>query len=97
MSAVEDKIKAKEREVIEQKRAEINVLRMTADNLEKGKRKLEEILSKMESEAVELSETKTLLQEKDNQLKELLIKHDDADKQVAIDDAYGPSEPLYKQ
>lgn len=97
VSAVEDRLKAKEREMVEQKRAEINVLRKTADDLEKGKRRLEEIMSKMESEAVELAETKHQLREKDNQLKELLLKHEDSDKQVAIDDAFGPTEPLYKQ
>ena len=97
VTAVEDRVKAKEREKVEQHRAEVNVLRKQAEDLERGKRKLEEIMSKMEAEAVALSETKDQLRERDAQLDVLIAKHTDNDKQDDIDDAFGPMEPLYKQ
>ncbi|KAI1304614.1 Tumor susceptibility -like protein [Halotydeus destructor] len=97
MSAVMDKIKAKEREKISQTKAEMEVLKKTSHDLENGKRKLEEITRRMENEMIELADTKEKLTEKDNQLKELLSKHESQETQVDIDEAFGPSEPLYKQ
>lgn len=99
ISAVEDKIREKAREKLAQKQAEMEVLRNTGIELEKGKRKLEETMSRMETEMVDLAETKKMLEEKDREFMELISKesNNDRNQPEMIDEAFGPSEPLYKQ
>lgn len=97
ISAAEETIKAKIREKVAQKEAEIEVLENTAVELEKGRRKLEEMITRMENEAVELSETKRVLDEKNNHYQALIVKYRDSNQEPDIDEAFGPIEPLYKQ
>lgn len=97
ISAAEEAIKSKIREKVSQKEAEIEVLENTGVELEKGRRKLEEMISRMENEAVELTDVKSQLEEKNNHYESLIIKYRDTNKEPDIDEAFGPIEPLYKQ
>ena len=54
LSAVEAKVKTKLREVFEQTHAEMEVLRRTQTDLNRGKSTLEELLKKLENEQVHL-------------------------------------------
>lgn len=96
MSAIEDKSKIKLREKLGQCQAEIDVLRKTSDELNKGKSRLEGILSKMEEKLTDLEKCKKELMLKDTQINKLLDKFEDEGNND-IDDAFAPSEPLYKQ
>lgn len=52
----------------------------------------------METESVELSETKRLLEEKNNQFQDLISKLESSQGTPPdIEEAFGPIEPLYKQ
>jgi ESCRT-I complex subunit TSG101 len=97
LSAVEDKLKERLREKTAQSQAEIEVLRNTANDLNKGKAKLEEMMVRMEREVTEIEETKRQLQAKNSQLGEILAKHENNGNTPNIDEAFGPTEPLYKQ
>ncbi|XP_013789333.1 tumor susceptibility gene 101 protein-like isoform X2 [Limulus polyphemus] len=96
LSAVEDKLKKRLREVIAQTQAEIQVLKKTQDDLNNGKIKLDDIISKLEQEQVELESNVRILREKNNEMKEILSKMEDQDG-VEIDDAVVTTAPLYKQ
>ena len=74
MSAIEDKSKIKLREKLGQCQAEIDVLRKTSDELNKGKSRLEGILSKMEEKLTDLEKCKKELMLKDTQINKLLDK-----------------------
>lgn len=97
ISAAEEAINAKIREKVAQKEAEIEVLENTTVELEKGRRKLEEMISRMENETVELSETKRSLEERSSHYQALILKYKDSSHEPDIDEAFGPIEPLYKQ
>ncbi|RWS30997.1 tumor susceptibility protein-like protein [Leptotrombidium deliense] len=97
LSAVEDKLKERLKEKLGQLQAEVDVLRQTSEDLNKGKAKLEEIMTKIENETVELEDTKRELVTKNSHLSNLITKHESDSKNVEIDDAFGPNEPLYKQ
>jgi ESCRT-I complex subunit TSG101 len=55
------------------------------------------MIRRMEDEMVELNDCNRQLNVMNSQLSELLSKCDETEKTVDIDDAYGPSQPLYKQ
>lgn len=97
LSAAEETIKSKVREKVGEKEAEIEVLENTARELEKGRQKLDDMITRMENETIELTETKRLLDEKNTQYQSLIAKHRDSDAEADIDEAFGPIEPLYKQ
>lgn len=96
LSAVEDKLKKRLREVIAQMQAEIQVLKKTQDDLNIGKSKLDDIISKLEQEKAELESNVRILREKNNEMKEIISKMEDQDG-VDIDDAVVTTAPLYKQ
>ena len=97
ISAAEEAIKAKIRENVAQKEAEIEVLQNTAVELEKGRQKLEEMITRMENETIELNEVQRTLEEKSSHYETLIAKHRDSNQEPDIDEAFGPIEPLYKQ
>lgn len=51
----------------------------------------------METDSVELNDCKQKLVAKNSQLDELVKKCEENGKSVVIDDAFGPTHPLYKQ
>ncbi len=70
---------------------------ISGEDLNKGKTKLEDIIRRMEDEMIEINDCKQQLNAKNAQLSELISKCDDSDKTVDIDEAFGPTQPLYKQ
>lgn len=97
LSAVEDKMKQRLKEKVAQFQAEMDVLKKTSEDLNKGKRKLEDIMRRMDDEMIEINECKQQLDAKNLQLTELIAKFDESEKTLDIDDVFGPTQPLYKQ
>lgn len=96
LSAVEDKMKRRLREIFEQAQAEMNVLYKTQADLNTGKEKLEQIYKDLEQEKEEIESNITLLKEKDREIKEALQKVENQDK-LDIDEAVITTTPLYRQ
>ncbi|CAC5394602.1 TSG101 [Mytilus coruscus] len=86
LSAVEDKMKRRLREIFEQAQAEMNVLYKTQSDLNTGKTKLEQIFKDLEQEKEEIESNIKLLKDKDRELKEALQKVEHQDK-LDIDEA----------
>lgn len=98
ISAIEEEVRSKTSESISQKQAEIEVLQNTAVELEKGREKLNDLLSRMETDLISIAESKSQLEAKDRQFAEVIIKLQDCcEKPLNIEEAFGPLEPLYKQ
>ncbi|CAG2108055.1 unnamed protein product, partial [Medioppia subpectinata] len=97
ISCVEDKVKQRYREKEAQFHAEMEVLKKTSEDLNKGKQKLEDIMRRMEDEMIEINDSKQELSAKSAQLSEVISKCDDKEKTVDIDEVFGPTQPLYKQ
>ena len=98
ISAIEEEVRNKTSESISQKQAEIEVLQNTAFELEKGRDKLNDLLSRMETDLVLINESKSQLEDKDRQFTEIINKLQDcSEKPPNIEEAFGPLEPLYKQ
>lgn len=96
MSAVEDKMKRRLREIFEQAQAEMNVLYKTQSDLNTGKGKLEQMYKDLEQEKEEIESNIRLLKEKDREIKEALQKVENQDK-LDIDEAVITTTPLYRQ
>lgn len=96
LSAVEDKLKKRLREVLAQSQAEIEVLKRTEEDLNKGKVKLQEIISKMNHEQKNLERNIVTMSYKEGEINEIQQKLD-GQKQVSIDDAVIAPAPLYNQ
>ncbi|CAG2239491.1 STP22 [Mytilus edulis] len=96
LSAVEDKMKRRLREIFEQAQAEMNVLYKTQSDLNTGKTKLEQIFKDLEQEKEEIESNIKLLKDKDRELKEALQKVEHQDK-LDIDEAVITTTPLYRQ
>lgn len=96
LSAVEDKMKRRLKEIFAQAQAEMDALKKTQEDLGKGKQKLEDMLAKLEREQNEVERNVTILQEKDEELCSVLEKMENSE-EVDIDDAVVPTAPLYRQ
>lgn len=97
LSAVEDHMRSKRREKVSQIQDEIEVLKKTSNDLNRGKIQLDEMKARMAKEVKELTETKKKLQELDDQLQEFIIKYDNEGEEINPDEVYGPTQPLFKQ
>jgi len=97
LSAVEDKIRTRLREKVAQKEAEIEVLKNTQQELERGTRTLDTIISNCEKEAAELLDAKSHMEKLDIHYQSLILKYKDSEETPDIDEAFGPTEPVYKQ
>jgi len=95
-SAVEDKVRRGLREQVEEKRAEMDVLRRTAEELTQGQNKLKGMVAKIRSEEEELDKETNILEQKKVELEEIVERCDDSEP-LDPDDAVHPSCPLYKQ
>ncbi|XP_033627442.1 tumor susceptibility gene 101 protein-like [Asterias rubens] len=95
-SAVEDKLKRRLQDTYDGLQAEIDSLAVTKEKLKTGQQKLEDIISKLETEQVDLEKDIHLLKQKDEEIRLALSKLDGQD-QMDIDEAIIPTTPLYKQ
>ncbi|XP_014677867.1 PREDICTED: tumor susceptibility gene 101 protein-like [Priapulus caudatus] len=96
LSAVQDKMHRRLKEVFAQAQAEMDALKKTQEDLNKGKDRLEQIINSLEEEQVKVDQNVVLLKEKSEELKKLLGKMEEQE-QVDIDDAVVTTAPLYKQ
>ncbi|XP_018608106.2 tumor susceptibility gene 101 protein [Scleropages formosus] len=97
VSAVSDKVRRRMREEIERAQAELDALMRTEDDLKKGHRKLEGMLSRLNLEMAEVDKNIELLKQKDEELSNILEKTESQSEDKDIDDVIVPTAPLYKQ
>jgi ESCRT-I complex subunit TSG101 len=96
ISAVEDKMRRRIEEKVNQYQAEIQTLNRTKQELQEGQSKLNEIIKKLERDETELKKNIQMLNDKDGELKkslEQLEQNEDID----VDEAVTTTAPLYKQ
>ncbi|ELU15363.1 hypothetical protein CAPTEDRAFT_155778 [Capitella teleta] len=96
LTAVEDKMRRRLKEIFAQAQAELDVLKKTEEDLQKGKQTLDSMLQKLETEQNEVERNITLLQEKDEELRSSLEKVEGKE-DIPIDDIVLPAAPLYRQ
>lgn len=96
ISAVEDKMRRRIQEKVNQYQAEIQTLKRTKQELMEGQSKLNEILRKLERDEVELTKNIQLLRDKDAELTKSLETLEQND-QIDVDEAVTTTAPLYKQ
>lgn len=86
------------KEKIHQIQDEIEVLKKTSNDLNRGKMQLDEMKTRMAKELAELTEAKDKLGELDQQLQEFIDKYDkEGEREIDPDEVYGPTQPLFKQ
>ncbi|XP_063366781.1 tumor susceptibility gene 101 protein [Cydia amplana] len=96
LSAVEDKLRRRLKEQSQQSQAELETLRRTQQELQEGKSRLEDILSRLQRERSELDKNVVILQEKEKELQaavERLAEQEGVD----VDEAVVTTAPLYNQ
>lgn len=96
ISAVEDKMRRRVQEKVNQCQAEIQTLKRTKQELMEGQSKLSEILKKLERDENELKKSIQLLSDKDAELIKSLETLEQND-QIDVDEAVTTTAPLYKQ
>lgn len=96
ISAVEDKMRRRIQEKVNQYQAEIQTLNRTKQELKEGQNKLNEIIKKLERDETELKKNIQMLKDKDGELTkslDLLEQNED----INVDEAVTTTAPLYKQ
>lgn len=96
LSAVEDKLVRRMKELYQQNQAELDTLQRTQEELKQGKTKLEMILNKMEKEKNDLDKNIMLLKDKEEELNKA-IERISNEEPIDVDDAITTTAPLYKQ
>lgn len=96
LSAVEDKLKRRLKEQSQQSQAELETLRRTEQELREGKSRLEDILTRLQRERVELDKNVAILQEKEKELQSAVERLSEQET-VDVDEAVVTTAPLYSQ
>lgn len=96
ISAVEDKLRRRIQEKVNQCYAEIQTLKRTKQELTEGKSKINEIISKLEREEQELKKNISVLEDKDTEL-EKAIENLTKSEEIDVDEAVITTAPLYRQ
>ncbi|XP_055624273.1 tumor susceptibility gene 101 protein isoform X2 [Toxorhynchites rutilus septentrionalis] len=96
VSAVEDKLKRRIQEKVNQCQAEIQTLKRTAQELNEGQTKINDILSRLERDEQEMTKSISVLQDKEQELDRALEALEQAD-EIDVDEAVITTAPLYKQ
>ena len=97
LSAVEDRLKYRLKEKVHQIQDEIEVLKKTSNDLNRGKMQLDEMKTRMTKELEDLARAKSRLGELNEQLQEFIVKYDKEGEEINPDEVYGPTQPLFKQ
>lgn len=97
LSAVEDRLKFRFRKRAHQLEDEIEVLKKTSADLNRGKRQLDETKERMQREMKELKEAQVKLREIDELFEGFIIRYDEDKDNINPDQVYGPTQPLFKQ
>ncbi|XP_055313356.1 tumor susceptibility gene 101 protein [Sitodiplosis mosellana] len=96
ISAVEDKLRRRIQERVNQHQAEMDTLNRTKHELNEGRAKINEIISKLEREENELKQNIAILEEKDKALEKSLETLEKVDT-IDVDEAVTTTAPLYRQ
>lgn len=96
ISAVEDKLRRRLQERVNQIQAEIQTLNRTKQELTEGQSKIKDIIMKLEAEHAELTRNMETLREKDAELDKCLETIEKAG-EMDIDEAVVTTAPLYRQ
>ncbi|CAH1798904.1 unnamed protein product [Owenia fusiformis] len=96
LSAVEDKMRRRLKEIFAQAQAEMDALKKTQEDLNAGKAKLEEMVGNLEKEQIEVEKNISLLREKDEEIMDVLARMENREA-IDIDEAVVAPAPLYKQ
>lgn len=96
ISAVEDKLRRRIQEKVNQCQAEIQTLKRTKQELTEGRSKINEIIGKLEREETELRKNISVLEDKDQELEKSLESLEKVDG-IDVDEAVTTTAPLYRQ
>lgn len=96
ISAVEDKLRRRIQEKVNQCFAEIQTLKRTKQELTEGKMKINELISKLEKEEGDLQKNIAVLEDKDAEL-EKALENLTANEEIDVDEAVITTAPLYRQ
>ncbi|CAL8085341.1 unnamed protein product [Calicophoron daubneyi] len=97
-SAVLDKIRRVQREMLLQHQDELQSLRQTQADLRRGGEILQDMITRMDSERIRASEALESLKVRNNELTDLVTRLSAADKEpINVDEAVDTTAPLYRQ
>ncbi|XP_016985246.1 tumor susceptibility gene 101 protein [Drosophila rhopaloa] len=96
ISAVEDKLRRRIQEKVNQYQAEIETLNRTKQELVEGSSKIDAIISRLEREQVDLKKNISVLKDKEQELEKSLETLESADA-IDPDEAVTTTAPLYRQ
>lgn len=96
VSAVEDKLKRRIQEKVNQCQAEIQTLKRTQQELNEGQSKINDIIGRLERDEQELTKSIAVLKDKDQELERALEALEKVDG-IDVDEAVTTTAPLYKQ
>ncbi|KAJ3660829.1 hypothetical protein Zmor_005260 [Zophobas morio] len=96
LTAIEEKLLRRMKELFQQHQAELETLQRTHDELKQGKVKLNTILSRLEKEQSDLDKNITVLKDKEQEL-DKAIERLSNEEEIDVDDAVTTTAPLYKQ
>ncbi|XP_023164137.1 tumor susceptibility gene 101 protein [Drosophila hydei] len=96
ISAVEDKLKRRIQEKVNQYQAEIETLNRTKQELVEGSVKIDAIVARLEREEIDLQKNITVLRDKEEELKKSLENLENAEA-IDPDEAVTTTAPLYRQ
>ncbi|XP_030385334.1 tumor susceptibility gene 101 protein [Scaptodrosophila lebanonensis] len=96
ISAVEDKLRRRIQEKVNQYQAEIDTLNRTKQELVEGSAKIDAIISRLQREEVELKKNISILHDKEQELQKSLDALENAEA-IDPDEAVTTTAPLYRQ
>lgn len=96
ISAIQDKMRFRIEEKVNQCQAEIETLKRTKQELSDGRSKLSELIGKLERDEGELRRSIKMLEEKEAEVTKSLETLEESD-QIDVDEAVTTTAPLYKQ
>lgn len=96
VSAVEDKLKRRIQEKVNQCQAEIQTLKRTQQELNEGQSKINDIIARLERDEQELTKSIAVLKDKEQELERALEGLEQVDG-IDVDEAVTTTAPLYKQ
>lgn len=96
VSAVEDKLKRRIQEKVNQCQAEIQTLKRTQQELNEGQSKINDIIGRLERDEQELTKSIAVLKDKEQELERALESLEKVDG-IDVDEAVTTTAPLYKQ
>lgn len=96
-SAVNDKLKRRMKEALDQGNSELSSLRQTEQELKSGQAKLNSIISKLQSETNQVLSNKSMLESKNTEMEMKIKSMEEKQDELNVDEVVSATTPLYKQ